>query len=112
MEGFVLLAIVTEEQTAIGEDPVHVKNQQFDLTYRKTLPSESGSVKSCNQKGRGYKGYVRARNLYMIRNTYPTSVYVELANIRNAADQERLVLNSNREALAKWLYEGLAGYTD
>lgn len=59
------------------------------------------------QKGRGYKGYVDKRGLYMLRRTLPTSVYVELANIRNKADHKRLVLDTNRQALANWLYEGL-----
>ncbi len=62
------------------------------------------------QKNRGYKGYVRSRGLYMLNNTLPTAAYVELANIRNPNDQKRLLLNSNREALAKWLYEGIVGY--
>ena len=60
------------------------------------------------QKGRGYKGFVKTRNLYMINNTLPSSVYVELANIQNSDDRERLVMASNREALAKWMFEGLA----
>lgn len=59
------------------------------------------------QKGRGYKGFVKSRNLYMINNTLPSSVYVELANIQNYSDRKRLVEPSNREALAKWMYEGL-----
>lgn len=62
------------------------------------------------QKNRGYKGYVRSRGLYMLNNTMPTAAYVELANIRNPNDQKRLLLNSNREALAKWLYEGIANF--
>ena len=44
----------------------------------------------------------------MINNTLPSSVYVELANIQNSDDRERLVMASNREALAKWMFEGLA----
>ncbi len=60
------------------------------------------------QKGRGYKGYVRERGLYMLNNTLPTSAYVELANIRNPHDHKRLLMNDNREALAKWLCEGIA----
>ncbi len=63
-----------------------------------------------HQKGRGYKGYVRERGLYMLNNTLPTAAYVELANIRNPHDHKRLLMNSNREALAKWLSEGIASY--
>ncbi len=62
------------------------------------------------QKDRGYKGYVRPRGLYMLNNTLPTAAYVELANIRNPNDQQRIIKASNRELLAKWLYEGIINY--
>ncbi len=62
------------------------------------------------QKNRGYKGFVKDRNLYMVRNTYPTALYVELANIRNQSDQKRLLLPSNRQALANWMFEGFKSY--
>jgi N-acetylmuramoyl-L-alanine amidase len=61
------------------------------------------------QKGRGYKGYVSSRSLYMLRTTMPTAVFVELANIRNPSDRTRLIKESNRQALANWLFEGLTG---
>jgi len=62
------------------------------------------------QKGRGYAGFVTTRNLYMIRNTSPTALYVELGNIRNKADQKRFTLPENRQALANWLGDGLATF--
>jgi len=54
-----------------------------------------------------YHGTVSARDLHMLREAEPTSVYVELANIRNYSDQQRIVLESNRQLLANWLFEGL-----
>jgi len=60
------------------------------------------------QKGRGYQGSVSSRNLYMINNTDPTAIYIELGNIRNKQDHKRLLIPENREAVAKWLYEGLS----
>jgi N-acetylmuramoyl-L-alanine amidase len=60
-----------------------------------------------HQKNRGYQGYVEPRNIYMVRSLLPTNVFVELANIRNSSDQQRLLINSNRQALANWLFEGL-----
>ncbi len=60
-----------------------------------------------HQKGRGYQGYVEDRGIYMIRNLLPTTLFVELANIRNTKDQERLIYHTNRQALANWLFEGL-----
>ena len=61
------------------------------------------------QKGRGYKGYVDNRGLYMLRKVDPTAVYIELANIRNKSDHIRLMEAANRQALANWLFEGLTG---
>ncbi|MBK8626094.1 MAG: N-acetylmuramoyl-L-alanine amidase [Saprospiraceae bacterium] len=60
-----------------------------------------------HQKGRGYEGFVEDRGIYMVRNVAPTMLFVELANIRNASDQARLIINTNRQALANWLFEGL-----
>ncbi|MEZ4886238.1 MAG: N-acetylmuramoyl-L-alanine amidase [Chitinophagales bacterium] len=60
-----------------------------------------------HQKNRGYYGTVSARDLHMLRETEAPSVYIELGNIRNKADQNRIVLEVNRQALAKWLMEGL-----
>ena len=59
------------------------------------------------QKGRGYKGFIKSRNLYMVRNTLPTALYVELGNIRNSNDQKRFLLEQNRQVLADWLFDGL-----
>ncbi len=56
-----------------------------------------------------YHGTVSARGLHMLRECKPTSVYIELANIRNYADQQRIVLEKNRQFLAEWLFEGLTG---
>lgn len=62
------------------------------------------------RKGGNYTGTVSARDLHMLRETKPTSIYVELGNIRNPSDQKRFVLESNREILSKWLFEGLVGF--
>ena len=60
-----------------------------------------------HRKSGEYHGTVTARDLHMLRETKPQSVYVELANIKNRYDQQRIVLESNRRALANWLFEGL-----
>ena len=59
-----------------------------------------------HQPNRGFFGTVSGRNLYVLSHTTPASVFVELGNIQNTFDQRRLVINSNRQALAKWLMEG------
>ncbi|MBK9255247.1 MAG: N-acetylmuramoyl-L-alanine amidase [Saprospiraceae bacterium] len=60
-----------------------------------------------HQKDRGYQGYVEDRGLYMVRSLLPTMLFVELANIKNTEDHKRLVISTNRQALANWLFEGL-----
>jgi N-acetylmuramoyl-L-alanine amidase len=60
-----------------------------------------------HQKDRGYKGFVEDRGIYMVRNLKPDLLFVELANIRNESDQKRLIINTNRQALANWLFEGI-----
>jgi N-acetylmuramoyl-L-alanine amidase len=60
-----------------------------------------------HQRGRGYSGTVKARNLHMLRETYPVAVYAELGNIRNDADLKRFIIEYNRQAVANWLTEGL-----
>lgn len=61
-----------------------------------------------HQPGRRYDGTVTQRSgLYVIRNTYPPAVFIELGNIRNVRDQPRFILNNNRQALANWIAEGI-----
>ena len=60
-----------------------------------------------HQKNRGYYGSVKSRNLHMLREVIPTSVFIELGNIRNSADQKRFIVKENRQAVANWLVEGL-----
>jgi N-acetylmuramoyl-L-alanine amidase len=60
------------------------------------------------QQNKNYKGAVENhRDLHMLREPKPRSVFVELANIRNYADQQRIVSAKNRQLLAEWLFEGL-----
>lgn len=54
-----------------------------------------------------YHGTVSCRNLYMLRVPFPTTLYVELANIKNEYDRKRILPSTNRQALANWLCEGL-----
>jgi N-acetylmuramoyl-L-alanine amidase len=61
-----------------------------------------------HQKGRGYEGVVKDRDLYMLRETRPTAVYIELGNISNTFDQKRLLIPNNRQAIANWIAEGIA----
>ena len=61
-----------------------------------------------HQPGRNYHGTVSARsNLYMVKNTLPPIVYIELGNIKNYRDQLRFVISDNRQALANWIELGI-----
>lgn len=60
-----------------------------------------------HQPGRGYQGTVSTRNLYVVKNTYPVAIYIELGNINHLRDQQRFIYTDNRQAVANWLGEGL-----
>ncbi len=60
-----------------------------------------------HQPGRGYGGTVSERNLYVVKNTYPPAVYIELGNMNHSRDIQRLIMADNRQALANWLTYGL-----
>ncbi len=83
------------------------KNNKSSKELAQTVQEVFESKYDRHQKERGYEGFVEDRGIYMVRSVLPAMVFVELANIRNAADQKRLLINSNRQALANWLFEGL-----
>jgi len=82
-------------KSTIGEKTAQQLVKVFDEKYNQHQPS------------RGYSGVVSPRNLYLLRKTYPSAVFIELGNIRNYRDQQRFIIQNNRQALANWLYEGL-----
>jgi N-acetylmuramoyl-L-alanine amidase len=83
------------------------KNSSSSKKLAQTVQEVFESKYNQHQKDRGYQGFVEDRGIYMVRTVAPTMLFVELANIRNAADQKRLLINHNRQALANWLFEGL-----
>ena len=71
-------------------------HETFEAKYRKA------------QGGRGYGGTVSSRSLFTLKETYaPKAVYFELANIQNDWDQQRLVIQNNRQAIANWICHAL-----
>lgn len=60
-----------------------------------------------HQPNRVYSGSISTRGLYLIKNTFPPMVYIELGNIQNEKDQKRILNYENREALANWIFNGL-----
>jgi N-acetylmuramoyl-L-alanine amidase len=63
-----------------------------------------------HKRNRAYNGKVSARDLHMLRETKPLSLYVELGNLRNESDQQRILQPENRAALANWLFEGVSTF--
>ncbi len=59
-----------------------------------------------HQPGRGFTGTVSARDLYVLTNSKPVSLFAELGNIRNSDDQRRFLIDSNRQAIANWMCRG------
>ena len=60
-----------------------------------------------HQPNRGFSGTVSERNLHVLRETNPPGVFLELGNMQNHEDLVRFVKPSNREAVARWICEGL-----
>jgi N-acetylmuramoyl-L-alanine amidase len=60
------------------------------------------------QPNRVYDGTLGDRTeLYMVRKTHPAMAYIEIGNIKNNKDQRRILDPDNRQALAKWIGEGV-----
>lgn len=85
----------------------HHQNSKSGKKMAKQLQTTFSEKYKKHQPGRGYNGTVSHRNLYLLKRTDPPAVFIELGNINNAKDQRRFIDSNNREALAKWLYEGL-----
>lgn len=111
---------ITQQFTiSIHVDSRQKKQVDLFLYYQSTSESSKKlalnlhqSIKNKYQiyrKNGAYRGTVSTRNLHMLRECKPIGIYLELGNIQHPLDQQRIVLESNREALAKWLFEGLAG---
>lgn len=71
-------------------------HQTFQNKYRRHQPN------------RKYTGNISSRSsLYVVKHSYPPTVFIELGNIKNQKDQRRFVIPDNRQALANWIAEGI-----
>ena len=84
----------------------HAPNSANSKRLATTMKNTFESKYDKHQPNRGFTGTVGPRNLYVLANSTPAGVFVELGNIQNTFDQRRFVINSNRQALAKWMMEG------
>lgn len=82
------------------------QNSKQSREFAETLQRVFEQKYAIHQPDRGFQGSVSARSLYVLNNTQPVSAFVELGNIMNPLDQKRLLIQRNREALARWIAEG------
>lgn len=85
----------------------HNKGSKAGEKLANTLKETFGLRYAIHQPSRGYSGSVSERNLYVIKNSLPTSVFIELGNINHTRDQQRFIISDNRQAVANWLRDGL-----
>ena len=108
------LGIVDQRLIVIHVDS-RGKSQQTDtfLYYQSSNEASKKIAKKMQQtleskyaRYRNYKGTLTTRDLHMLRECKPNTVYVELGNIRNEFDRQRIMIKNNRHAIATWLAEG------
>lgn len=85
----------------------HDERSETGAKAAKTLQNTFKQKYNEHQPGRGYNGTVSTRKLYVIKNTFPPTVYIELGNVNHQRDIKRLIIADNRQAVANWLTEGL-----
>lgn len=84
------------EKSKNGKKLAESIHRTFQKKYKKYQPN------------RKYTGTFGDRTeLYLVRKTHPAMAYIEIGNIRNKKDQKRILAPDNRQALAKWISEGL-----
>jgi len=84
------------EKSRNGKKLAESIHKTFQKKYKKYQPN------------RNYTGTFSDRTeLYLVRKTYPAMAYIEIGNIRNKKDQKRILEPDNRQALAKWISEGV-----
>ena len=76
----------------------HAPNSANSKRLATTMKNTFESKYDKHQPNRGFTGTVGPRNLYVLANSTPAGVFVELGNIQNTFDQRRFVISSNRQA--------------
>lgn len=109
----------TVQRTIITHVDSRYEDKKVDVFFYHNENSNSGKILANSiystvknkydehQTGRGYEGIVKSRDLWMLRETKPTAVYIELGNISNDFDQKRLLIPNNRQAIANWISLGI-----
>jgi N-acetylmuramoyl-L-alanine amidase len=88
----------------------HKEGDTLGLNLAETIRKTIDKKYSKTQPGRGYEGTLSSRNLYMVRNLKPTTIFIEIGNIQNPKDQKRIIEPNNRQAIANWITDGILNY--
>lgn len=84
------------EKSKNGKKLAESIHKTFQKKYKKYQPN------------REYTGTFADRtSLYLVKKTHPAMTFIEIGNIRNKKDQRRILDAENRQALAKWISEGV-----
>ncbi len=84
------------EKSKNGKKLAESIHKTFQRKYKKYQPN------------RTYTGTFQDRtSLYLVKKTHPAMTFIEIGNIRNKKDQRRILDPDNRQALAKWISEGV-----
>ncbi len=84
------------EKSKNGKKLAESIHKTFQKKYKKYQPN------------RTYRGTFEDRTgLYLVKKTHPAMTFIEIGNIRNKKDQKRILVADNRQALAKWISEGV-----
>jgi N-acetylmuramoyl-L-alanine amidase len=84
------------EKSKNGKRLAESIHRTFQKNYKKYQPN------------RVYSGTFEDRtSLYLVKKTHPAMTFIEIGNIRNKKDQRRILVPDNRQALAKWIAEGV-----
>ncbi len=84
------------EKSKNGKKLAESIHKTFEKKYKKYQPNRS------------YSGTFEDRtSLYMVKKTHPAMTFIEVGNIRSKKDQRRILDPDNRQALAKWISEGI-----
>lgn len=85
----------------------HSPGSKYGKRLADCLHSTFAAKYDRHQPNRGFDGTVSERELYVLKNSTPYAVFLELGNIQNPQDQKRLVISDNRQALANWIAEAV-----
>ncbi len=84
------------EESKNGKKLAESIHKTFQKKYKKYQPN------------RTYTGtFAHRTSLYLVKKTHPAMTFIEIGNIRNKKDQKRILEPDNRQALAKWISEGV-----